>query len=403
MSSLSSATYKPENRVPGIDLLRGLCIIAVVIHHINLRIHFNQSAFGQWIGPAANRVLFWNGYYGVRVFFVISGFLITSWTLKRWGNLNAISRRQFYTMRFARIVPCLVGLLLILAVADRLGVPRFVINPQHTSLWRAMFAALTFHINWLEASTGYLPAAWDVLWSLSVEELFYVFFPLLCKWTRKGAVLVALLSAFVVIGPFARMLTHNELWSDYGYLSCMDGIALGCLAAIVGGKIRLSDNGKLMLRVLTLTGVALCLLITVFRGTAARLGFYKIGLDVTVLELGTALLIIALGLQQQLEGNAASGFWKRLNSRSTGFLRWFGRNSYEVYLTHMLVVWPMVGLFFYFHQPINSAPFWFLVTTALTGAAGYLVARFYSEPLNARLRTRLLPASTSTLNASRAG
>ena len=45
---------------------------------------------------------------------------------------------------------------------------------------RALFSALTFHLNWLEAKTGYLPANWDVMWSLSVEEMFYLFFPLVC-------------------------------------------------------------------------------------------------------------------------------------------------------------------------------------------------------------------------------
>src|SRR6478736_5028023 len=107
---------KVDQRVPGIDVLRGLCIIAVVLHHINLRIHFRESGLGLWIGPAANRVLFWSGYYGVRVFFVISGFLITTWSLKRWGSLSRLDRRQFYLMRFARIVPCLIGLLVLLSV-----------------------------------------------------------------------------------------------------------------------------------------------------------------------------------------------------------------------------------------------------------------------------------------------
>ena len=82
-------------------------------------------------------------------------------------------------------------------------------------------------------------------------------------------------------------------------------------------------------------------------------------------------------------------------SRSTSFLRWFGRNSYEVYLTHMLVVWPMVMLFFHFRQSLNTAPLWFLATTALTGAAGHAVARFYSEPLNYKLRMRCKPAAKS--------
>ena len=396
------ATQKTEKRVPGIDLLRGLCIVAVVLHHINLRIHFRDSALGQMIGPAANRVLFWNGYYGVRMFFAISGFLITTWSLKRWGSLSQLNRRQFYLMRFARIVPCLVGLLLLLSVLDRFSVPRFTINTQHTSLGRALLAALTFHVNWLEARTGYLPAAWDVLWSLSVEEVFYVFFPLVCTLLRKPALLIALFSCFVIAGPFARVQTHNELWADYGYLSCMDGIALGCLAALLAAKIRFNHKSNLALR---LSGTLLVLIITVFRGIAARLALYKVGLDVTTLQVGTALLLIAP--QQSFEARAtldhsplvscgmrtrSAAILRSLGSalyRSTAFLRWFGRDSYEVYLTHMLVVWPMVGLFFHFHQSLNTAVLWFLAITALTGVTGHVLARSYSDPLNRHLRRGL--------------
>ncbi len=407
------ATQKAEKRVPGIDLLRGLCIVAVVLHHINLRIHFRDSSLGQLIGPAANRVLFWNGYYGVRMFFVISGFLITTWSLKRWGSLSQLDRRQFYLMRFARIVPCLVGLLVLLSVLDRFGVPRFTINTQHTSLGRALLAALTFHVNWLEARTGYLPAAWDVLWSLSVEEVFYVFFPLLCTLLRKPALLIGLFSCFVIAGPFARVQTHNELWADYGYLSCMDGIALGCLAAMLAAKVRLNHKLNLAFRI---SGTLLCLLITVFRGTAARLALYKVGLDVTALQVGAALLLIAL--QQSFEARAMLDQSPLLSSsvrtrsavmvrslgsalfRSTGFLRWFGRNSYEVYLTHMLVVWPMVGLFFHFHQSLNTAVLWFFSITALTGVAGHVLARSYSDPLNRRLRAGLWQAKPKSAVAA---
>ena len=398
MALTVTAGEQTKYRVAGIDLLRGLCIVAVVVHHINLRIHFRDSSLGQLIGPAANRVLFWNGYYGVRMFFVISGFLITAWSLKRWGKLSQLNLRQFYRMRFARIMPCLAGLLLVLILLDRLGVPRFVVNTQHTSLLRASIAALGFHVNWLEAKTGYLPASWDVLWSLSVEEVFYILFPLLCILLRKQALLIGTLLCFVLVGPFARVHTQNELWSDYGYLSCMDGIAFGCLAAMVAAKIRFSNKPNLGFRI---SGVVLCILITVFRGIAARLAFYKAGLDVTILEIGSALLLIAL--QQKAESQPTSdevgtirlkGVTEALY-RSTAFLRWFGRNSYEVYLTHMFAVWPMVGLFFYFHQSIHRAPLWFLATLALAGELGYLVARFYSEPLNQRLRTGLLNVVSS--------
>jgi peptidoglycan/LPS O-acetylase OafA/YrhL len=398
----------PGTRVPGIDLLRGLCIIAVVLHHINIRIHFRDSSLGLWIGPAANRVLFWSGYYGVRVFFVISGFLITGWSLQRWASLRQLNLSQFYRMRFARIVPCLLALLLALSVLNRFGVPRFTINTQHTSLGHALIAALTFHVNWLEARTGYLPASWDVLWSLSVEEVFYIFFPLLCVLLRKRVLIIGLLSCFLAIGPFARVHTQNELWADYGYLSCMDGIAFGCLAAIFAARIKIGNKANLAFRI---SGTLLCLLIVVFRGMAAKLALYKAGLDVTTLEIGTALLLIAI--QQSFEtkksrtsshpqvfANPKLTAIRTTLFRSTSFLRWFGRNSYEVYLTHMFVVWPMVMLFLHFHQSINVAPLWFLATTVVAGFLGYLIARFYSEPLNQQLRTKFLRAKPATAAAS---
>ncbi|HEU4413885.1 MAG TPA: acyltransferase [Candidatus Angelobacter sp.] len=414
MPQPATVSSQAENRVQGIDILRGLCIIAVVLHHTNLRVRFHLSAFGKLLGPSADRVLFWNGYYGVIVFFVISGFLITTWSLKRWGSLRHIDRRQFYLMRFARIIPCLAGLLAILALLDRAGVPRFVINTQHTSLGRALLAALTFHINWLEAHTGYLPASWDVLWSLSVEEVFYVFFPLLCTLLRKQLLIAGAFCCFVIIGPFARTHAFNDLWADYGYLSGMDGIALGCLAAILTARIRLSGKATVALR---LCGSALCLLITVFRAAAARLAFYKAGLDVTILELGAAMLLISL--QQRFENSAIAGdvtrattsanspngvksFFNstaRLLFHSTAFLRWFGRNSYEVYLTHMFVLWPVVLLYLHYGISLNFLPLLFPVALALTGLLGYLVAQFYSEPLNRGIRKQFAAPSKRTAAA----
>jgi peptidoglycan/LPS O-acetylase OafA/YrhL len=186
----------------------------------------------------------------------------------------------------------------------------------------------------------------------------------------------------------------------------MDGIALGCLAAMLAAKVRLGRKSNLAFR---LSGTLLILLITVFRGLAARFALYKVGLDVTVLQVGTAMLLIAL--QQNFEARATFDHSPLISSnlrtrsaamlrslgtalfRSSGFLRWFGRNSYEVYLTHMLVVWPMVGLFFHFHQSLNTAVLWFLAITALTGVAGDVLARSYSDPINRSLRLGLWQAT----------
>lgn len=387
-----------EKRVRGIDLLRGLCIIAVILNHINLRIHLNGSSFGKWIGSSANDALVWNGHYGVRVFFVISGFLITTWSLKRWTELRRLNLRQFYSQRFARIMPCLVGLLALLAVCDRIDVPRFTINTQHTTLAHALFAALTFHINWLEARTGYLPAAWDILWSLSVEEVFYLLFPIVCVSLKKPGLLVALFSAFIVAGPFARIFYPHGLWGDYSYLSNMDGISMGCIAAIVCARVRIAAGAR---AAMYLTGATVALFITIFQHLAARIGFYKVGLDETLLEIGTALLLIVM--QQEFEKKQLSAVAHRATSPTPSFLgtmaafpalalSWYGRNSYEVYLTHMFVVWPVVWIFGFTHATPNSAPLWFLGAIVVAGALGYVVARYYSEPLNRYLRNKLISA-----------
>jgi peptidoglycan/LPS O-acetylase OafA/YrhL len=204
---------------------------------------------------------------------------------------------------------------------------------------------------------------------------------LLCTLVRSERALISLLCAFVVIGPFARtVLTHNAYWADNGYLSCMDGIALGCLAAVLAHRIKFGDKA---LWAFGAAGTILCIFIVVLRGLAVPHVVYRIGLDVTVLELGTALLVIAS--QQSTQRAGAVGHW------STAPLRWFGRNSYEVYLTHMFVIWPMVWILYRLREPLKLAPLCFVVTAVLAGMLGYVVAKFYSEPLNRALRVRFMP------------
>ena len=111
--------------------------------------------------------LVWNGQPGVQIFFVVSGFLITATTLRRWGAISQVSLRGFYLMRFARIVPLLLLLLSVLSILHLAQVKYFVVSSKTGGLGRALIAALTFHVNVLEARRGYLPGSWDILWSLS--------------------------------------------------------------------------------------------------------------------------------------------------------------------------------------------------------------------------------------------
>ncbi len=72
--------------------------------------------------------MFWTGYYSVVCFFVISGFLITRLSLRRWGSLDQISPAAFYGLRAARILPCLLLVLAVLSVLHLLDVGPFVIS-----------------------------------------------------------------------------------------------------------------------------------------------------------------------------------------------------------------------------------------------------------------------------------
>ena len=374
--SIKTTHLQMKNQhIHSIDFIRGLCILAVILLHINIRLHFDQTALGKTFSPVLLKTFLWSGYYGVIVFFVVSGFLITTTSIRRWGSLNQLHRRQFYWIRFARIAPCLLAVLILLSILDLVHAKGFVIASQQSSLGHALFSALTFHLNWLEAKRGYLPGAWDVLWSLSVEEMFYFFFPLICCWVKKERYFVVLMLAFVVIGPFARTLSINEIWQDHSYLSCMDGIALGCLAGLWASKRNFTI---VQIRLLLFAGMALSIFILIFRKQVADVGLTTAGLNITVLEVGVAMLLIAL-YKRYLQGISHSPKW-------TSPITWFGENSYEIYLTHMFVVSGVVELWIRWNLPISMQALCYLVILGLAGLVGACVAKFYSIPMNHFLR-----------------
>jgi len=350
----------------GIDTLRGLSILSVILLHCYIHMPFTQDLFPQKLF----NIIFRSGYYGVMIFFVISGFLITTTSIQRWGTLQNISYCQFYQMRFARIMPCLLLLLGATSILNILGVTGFIIHT--TSLTQAIFSALTFQINWLEAKTGYLPANWDILWSLSVEEMFYLFFPLICLICKKPTHFMFVMLAFVILGPLARTsFTDNEIWSDHSYLSCMDGIAIGCLAALFAHHLKLT---KKMFFLVLLSGISFFTFILIFRKQAYDIGLSKIGLNVTLLEIGTGLILIA-AQEWYKKGKRSGSFW-------TKPLRWFGRNSYEIYLTHSFFIIAITEVLFDVKQSNFIIGLWYALALVVSGIFGQLISSYFSEPMN---------------------
>jgi peptidoglycan/LPS O-acetylase OafA/YrhL len=366
-----------RNRLAGVDVLRGLCILSVVLHHIHLRMKSAKFPVDNVLPETLNQVLFWSGLYAVIAFFAISGFLITGLSLRRWGALQDIHAGRFYRMRAARILPCLLLVLIVLTVLHFLEVPGAEMygNPDRATLGRSLFAALTFHMNWLDGHYGWSPPGWGILWSLSIEEVFYLAFPLVCLIVRSEKILPWALLALIVAGPINRVVyADDQPWGAYAYLSCMDGMAFGCLAALVSARVSLSER---VLRMSLVAGAVIALLVLVFcNEDAYHVGIARYGLNVTLLEVGVALMLVPLG----------KGIGNRTLSFGTSWLRALGRWSYEIYLFHML---PLLGLIVWFKQSERSGAAiiaMYVVMLAASIALGFLISRYFSEPLNRRLR-----------------
>jgi peptidoglycan/LPS O-acetylase OafA/YrhL len=371
---LEPAASNPS-RLPGVDVLRGLCILSVVLHHIHLRFTTSKYPVDDILPGTLNQMLFWSGLYAVIAFFVISGFLITSLSIRRWGTLPTIHAGRFYRMRMARILPCLLLILAVLSALYFLDFPGATMRPGGATLARSLVAALTFHMNWLEGHYGWSAPPWGVLWSLSIEEVFYLAFPLVCLFIRSEKVLPWALLILIIAGPINRVVyADDQPWGAYAYLSCMDGMAFGCLAALVTARVSIPGR---VLRISLVAGAAIAALVIAFcNEDDYHAGIARYGLNVTALELGVALMLIPLG----------KGVGNRTMSIGTGWLRALGQWSYEIYLFHML---PLIALLAWFRQEERSGATMLATYVAMllaSVALGFLVFRYFSEPLNRRLR-----------------
>lgn len=369
-----------RDRDAHIDFLRGVAILLVLLLHYALAYGIANCPLLPLLGESALRAVLYNGNYGVTMFFVVSGYLITSMSLKRWGTPAGVDLRAFYTFRFARIVPCIVLALVIIVALGLLDVPYFR-NSQRgepmpdSFFWVAALSVLTFWHNVLMQSAGWFNYCLNIYWSLSVEEVFYLALPVAFLLLRRQWAIALGCAALIVLGPVYRSLhTDNELFYECGYLANFDAIAMGCLVAMLMTRFQLVGARAQALRMLAGAGLVV---------------FYLRGIEhhevwgFSLIALCTALYLIA-----SVRDPKASF----AGSRATAIVRWFGRHSYELYLFHIIVLalarnaWDRKTL-----PELAWAP-WLGLYVAASALVAMLVARYLSEPANQAIRSRLRSA-----------
>lgn len=210
---------------PHLDAPRFLAFLAVYVEHFSLA---GFSFAGGETFKQFQESFFYRGYLGVSLFFVISGFLITVLLIHEWKNHGNINVKNFYIRRALRIWPLYFAVLLIGFILMPLINPVYAQDTARP--WYYLLFAANFNtVNWgLPANPVLIP-----MWSLSVEEQFYLLFPLLLFFFR-GRYLLLVLGLMIAGGLYYRWLLYpNFLSMGVHSLTVAPDIIVGVLCGLV--------------------------------------------------------------------------------------------------------------------------------------------------------------------------
>jgi peptidoglycan/LPS O-acetylase OafA/YrhL len=282
-------------RIPELDGLRGLAVLGVFFYHCKPRLA------GTWVYNAS----LW-GWSGVTLFFVLSGFLITSILMESRGETRYF--RNFYGRRVLRIWPVYV---LALAVCYWKH-DWFVDAGVYAPWWAyALFVQNLFHFA--------LPAAIGPTWSLAIEEQYYFLWAPMVRVLKRPWMLGVVLAGALVGSPVMRM-QHFAWITPTHTLTHLDGIAMGSLIALAIHTIAVDRRVWLMLGCFGL-GIGFSAAGSFAGGTAFLDSALTVGFG------GAVLMVIA-----------STGARSPLNwLLRRGPLPFYGRISYGLYMTHIFV------------------------------------------------------------------
>jgi peptidoglycan/LPS O-acetylase OafA/YrhL len=312
--------------MPGLDGLRALAVTAVLLYHAELN----------WIP---------GGFLGVDVFFVISGYLITSLLLAEFKNQGRIGLGQFYLRRARRLLPALFLVLGVVGLFAVIFLPDEVVKLRGDTL-----AALLYGTNWWQIfrNLSYFEAAGrppllQHLWSLAVEEQFYLIWPLLLTgmfklWNGRRRPMMIATTAMIVVSAGLMVglsisrgypLEHDPSRVYYGTDTRAFTMLIGAVLAMVWAPWRLQEKttrgGRLVLDAMGIVGL-LGLLWMFLNVSEFSNGLYRGGF---LLCSVLSAMVIAVTV------HPAADLGRVLLGRQP--LRWIGERSYGIYLWH----WPV--------------------------------------------------------------
>lgn len=312
---------KKNNRyMVGLDSLRGLAILGVVLYHVNYK----------WIP---------GGFLGVTVFFVLSGYLITDLLATEWEKYKRIDLKNFWIRRARRLLPGMFVMLIIVFAWVTLF---------HNSLLGKMrgdsLAAVLYISNWwyIYHKLSYFdnfgqPTPLNHFWSLAVEEQFYVFWPFILSLGFYYIKKRSRMTLFIFLGAIASAIAMAVLYepgSDpsrvyYGTDTRAFSLLIGAVLALLWPSNRLSNkiipSARLVLDVVG--GIALIIILIMFWETNQYDSFLYRG-GMLFLSVVTALLVANLA-------HPTSRISVLLRFKP---LRWIGIRSYGIYLWHYPII-----------------------------------------------------------------
>jgi len=370
---LPSPTTKDNFQI--VDLTRTFAIVVVMALHLKPTLYLSKEPWFQAFWQAFQQ----NGIYGVFIFFVVSGFLITRVLAARSPSLFNARFSVFYGQRIGRIFPLyflvvLAGLAALFFAND--SSHRFLYcfgDPQVLAYPLFFLTLFTFNFNWWSAVSGvHLAVFFSVLWSLSVEEQFYLIYPWLL--TKLGNVrnLLVCLGLMVGVAVGWRWGIYQFGQNDFGLST---RFTFGVLDAFAAGIFLYAASLRWDPWLRSRKGVSgLISLAGLLLGLAVYFGPFA--LEGKSLVLGPTLL--ALGVFGFLLGGRHLPFFE---SPALRWLSWPGKYCYGNYLFH--------GAVLYFIHPyivrLHTA-FAFVVFVAVTTIFAALSYHFYEMPMNRWIR-----------------